>query len=159
MLFSVSGTSALARKHKRVLMGKLIGKQMPQFSSLLWSLALPAIFFLPLPVRSDDAVSNGRTTFQTKCVMCHTSLKGAGHSTGPNLFGLVGRNIGTANGFNYSEAMEERKNEVWNPERLDKFITQPQKFIPRTAMMFVGISDPAQRSQLLEFLGSLKNSE
>ena len=71
----------------------------------------------------------------------------------------MGRSIGTATGFNYSEAMEQRKNEVWNLERLDKFVPQPQKFIPRTAMMFVGISDPAQRSQLLEFLGSLKTWE
>jgi cytochrome c len=71
----------------------------------------------------------------------------------------MGRSIGTATGFNYSEAMEQRKNEVWNLERLDKFVTQPQKFIPRTTMMFVGISDPAQRSQLLEFLGRLKTWE
>lgn len=159
MLFSVSGASALARKHKRVQTVSLIGKQMPKFSSVVWSLALPAIFLLPLPVRSEEAVSSGRTIFQTKCAMCHTSLPGAGHSAGPNLFGLMGRSIGTATGFNYSEAMEQRKNEVWNLERLDKFVTQPQKFIPRTTMMFVGISDPAQRSQLLEFLGRLKTWE
>jgi cytochrome c2 len=40
---------------------------------------------------------------------------------------------------------------------IDKFIKQPQKFIPRTTMMFVGISDASQRSQLIEFLDSLKN--
>lgn len=140
-------------------MGGLIGKRVPGLPCLVWALALSAFLILPLPARSDEAVGSGRTVFQTKCAMCHTSQQGAGHSTGPNLFGLVGRNIGTAKGFNYSEAMEQRKNEVWNPEKLDQFLTRPQKYMPRTAMMFVGISDPAQRSQLLEFLGSLKNPD
>jgi cytochrome c len=140
-------------------MGGLMGKRIPGLPCLIGALALPAFFILPLPARSDDAVGSGRTVFQTKCAMCHTFLQGAGHSTGPNLFGLMGRHIGTAKGFHYSEAMEQRKNEVWNQERLDQFVTQPQKFMPRTAMMFVGISDPSQRSQLLEFLGSLKNSD
>ena len=40
---------------------------------------------------------------------------------------------------------------------IDKFITQPQKLIPRTVMMFAGITDASQRSQLIEFLDSLKN--
>lgn len=94
-----------------------------------------------------------------KCAMCHTSIPGAGHSTGPNLTGLVGRSIGTANGFNYSEAMARRGNEKWDLERLDKFVTQPQKFIPRTVMMFAGIPDSVQRSQLIEYLSSLKSEE
>ena len=64
--------------------------------------------------------------------------------------------MGTAKGYNYSEAMEERGNEIWSLEKIDKFVTQPQKFIPRTAMMFIGIADTTQRSQLLEFLDSLK---
>ena len=64
--------------------------------------------------------------------------------------------MGTAKGYNYSEALEQRVNEIWTPENIDKFVTQPQKFIPRTAMMFIGIPDTIQRSQLIEFLGSLK---
>ena len=64
--------------------------------------------------------------------------------------------MGTAKGYNYSEAMEQRGNEIWSLEKIDKFVTQPQKFIPRTAMMFTGIADATQRSQLLEFLDSLR---
>ena len=105
---------------------------------------------------SEDGLDDGKVVFQLKCAQCHTYIQGAGHSTGPNLFGLLGRNIGTAKGYNYSEAMEQKANEVWTPEAIDKFITQPQKFIPRTAMMFVGIPDAVQRSQLKRFLGNLR---
>ena len=65
--------------------------------------------------------------------------------------------MGAALGYNYSEAIEQRGNEIWDLEKIDKFITQPQKFIPRTAMMFTGIADATQRSQLQEFLDGLKN--
>jgi cytochrome c len=99
---------------------------MSKFFDLIWSLALSATIIFPMPAQSEDTVSIGRQIFQTKCSMCHTYIQGTGHSTGPNLFGLVGRNMGTAKGFNYSEAMEQRGNEIWNLEKIDKFVTQPQ---------------------------------
>ncbi len=130
---------------------------MSKVFDLVWSLILSATIFFSIPCFAEDNLSNGKQLFQTKCAMCHTSIQGASHSTGPNLFGVMGRIIGSAKGFNYSEAMAERRNDIWNFEMIDKFITQPQKLIPRTVMMFAGISDVSQRSQLIEFLDSLKN--
>ena len=130
---------------------------MSKIFDLAWSLTLSATIFYSIPCFADDNLSKGKQLFQTKCAMCHTSIQGASHSTGPNLFGVVGRNVGSAKGFNYSEAMAERGNDIWNFEMIDKFIMQPQKLIPRTAMMFAGIADASQRSQLIEFLDSLKN--
>ena len=130
---------------------------MSKIFDLVWSLTLSATIFFSIPGFADDELSKGKQLFQTKCAMCHTSIQGASHSTGPNLFGVVGRNVGSVKRFNYSEAMAERGNDIWNFEMIDKFITQPQKLIPRTAMMFAGITDASQRSQLIEFLDSLKN--
>ena len=130
---------------------------MSKVFDLAWSLTLSATIFFSMPCFADDNFSKGKQLFQTKCAMCHTSIQGASHSTGPNLFGVVGRNVGSAKGFNYSEAMAERGNDVWDFQMIDKFITQPQKLIPRTAMMFAGIADASQRNQLIEFLDSLKN--
>ena len=130
---------------------------MSKVFDLAWSLTLSATIFFSIACFAEDSLSKGKQLFQTKCAMCHTSIQGASHSTGPNLFGVVGRNIGSAKGFNYSEAMAERGNDIWNFEMIDKFITQPQKLIPRTVMMFAGITDASQRSQLIEFLDSLKN--
>ena len=130
---------------------------MSKIFDLVWSLTLSATIFFSIPGFADDELSKGKQLFQTKCAMCHTSIQGASHSTGPNLFGVVGRNVGSVKGFNYSEAMAERGNDIWNFEMIDKFITQPQKSIPRTVMMFAGITDASQRSQLIEFLDSLKN--
>lgn len=130
---------------------------MSKVFDLVWSLTLSATIFFSMPCFADDNFSKGKQLFQTKCAMCHTSIQGASHSTGPNLFGVVGRNVGSAKGFNYSEAMAERGKDVWDFQLIDKFITQPQKLIPRTAMMFAGIADASQRNQLIEFLDSLKN--
>jgi cytochrome c len=129
---------------------------MSKIFDLVWSLILSATIFFSIPGFADDEISKGKQLFQTKCAMCHTHIQGTSHSTGPNLFGVVGRNVGSANGFNYSEAMAERANEIWNFEMIDKFINHPQKFIPRSAMIFIGITDVTQRKQLIEYLDTLK---
>lgn len=129
---------------------------MSKIFDLAWSLTLSATIFFSIPCFAEDNLSNGKQLFQTKCAMCHTSIQGASHSTGPNLFGVVGRIVGSAKGFNYSEAMAERANEIWNFEMIDKFINHPQKFIPRSAMIFIGITDVTQRKQLIEYLDTLK---
>jgi len=130
---------------------------MSKLFDFIWSLTLLAAIVFSINVHSEEMIENGRQLFQTKCAMCHTNIQGTGHSTGPNLFGVVGRNVGSAKGYNYSEAMENNSSEIWDKDKLDKFVTNPQKFIPRTAMIFIGITDANQRRQLVEFLGTLKS--
>jgi cytochrome c len=42
----------------------------------------------------------------------------------------------------------------WDRERLDRFLTNPQAYLPGTSMKFAGIGDPGERQELIEFLAS-----
>jgi cytochrome c len=90
-----------------------------------------------------------------RCVICHSTTKGAPNRMGPNLFGVVGRKAGTYPGFSYSAALK-KAGFVWTPQKLDLWLTDPQKLVPGNAMPFAGISSPAQRADLIAFLAALK---
>jgi len=40
---------------------------------------------------------------------------------------------------------------VWDEESLDKFLTKPRKFIPKTKMSFRGIKKKSLRDDLISF--------
>ena len=87
------------------------------------------------------------------CAMCHSAVAGK-NGIGPSLFGVVGRQAGTAPGFTYSAAMKAAG--AWTPDRLDAFIASPQAVVPGTAMPFAGIKDAGKRADIVAYLGTLK---
>ena len=92
---------------------------------------------------------NGKKVFK-KCVACH-SLQEGKNKMGPHLNNLVGRKAGSVEGYKYSKAMKN-SGVVWNEESLDKFLTKPRKFIPKTKMAFRGIKNKSLRDDLISFL-------
>lgn len=97
---------------------------------------------------------NGATLFATQCLGCHTIADGITHRIGPDLFGVVGRRIGDAKGYDeYSAAMKAQKGE-WDASSLDKFLQQPAAAVPGTSMAFPGVADAEQRKALIEYLQS-----
>ena len=44
---------------------------------------------------------------------------------------------------------------VWNAKTLDRFIADPLKSLPGTTMTYAGIKDPAERADLIAYLGSV----
>ena len=86
-----------------------------------------------------------------KCRACH-KLDGS-DATGPHLNGVVGREVGTAAGFNYSGALSEHA-DVWTPENLYRFLENPRGFAPGTSMSFAGLDKSADRANLIAYLST-----
>jgi cytochrome c len=93
-----------------------------------------------------------------KCASCHSFDNGGPNKVGPNLWGVVGRNMGTHEGFNYSSAMAGRSGDTWTYENLNHFLTRPRDFVEGTKMTFAGIRSPEDRANLLAYLRTLSDS-
>lgn len=100
----------------------------------------------------------GEKLFQHKCKVCHRIGSGASNFVGPELNGLDGRVIGSVAGYNYSTADEEKKKAgvVWNAKTFDTYITNPQKDIPGTKMIFSGLTKTSDRENLWAYLAQFK---
>ena len=86
------------------------------------------------------------------CRACHSIDEGAAHTIGPNLWGVVGRRVATAEGYDrYTPAMTSFGG-IWSPERLDRYLRQPMAEIDGTAMVFPGIPSDADRADLIAWL-------
>ena len=98
--------------------------------------------------------TDGSVLFATTCGGCHKAIDGATHSYGPDLAGIVGSPVASAPGFGaYTSGMKGLQGK-WTKERLDTFLTSPQTVVPGTAMTFRGVSDPAQRAAIINYLAT-----
>ena len=104
---------------------------------------------LPAPYRTAD-VAHGKEVFNL-CRSCHTIVPGVASSTGPNLHEAWGAKAGQRPGFSYSDALKAT-GWTWDAARLDHWITDPQKAVPGTKMTFTGLSDPADRRDVIAYL-------
>jgi cytochrome c len=110
---------------------------------------------------SDDAAltllepstqQDGASLFATQCLGCHTIADGMSHRLGPDLMGIVGRGVAQAKGYDqYSPALSALSG-VWDTERLDEFLQQPQTSVPGTSMAFPGVPDAEHRQAIIEYL-------
>ena len=113
------------------------------------------------PALAAGDTANGMRIFK-KCKACHNLAKNK-HKVGPTLVGLIGRKAGTAKDakgklYRYSKAMKAAGEGgiVWNADNLQKFLTKPKKFVPKTKMTFPGLKKPADRSDVIAYIKSQK---
>lgn len=88
------------------------------------------------------------------CLTCHTFEPGGADHMGPNLWAVIGRDIGSHGSFAYSPAMASHPGD-WSYDALDKYLARPAREVPGNKMAFGGIRNPADRANLLAYLGSL----
>ena len=97
-----------------------------------------------------DASAGSRLWSQ--CRACH-ALEDGRNGVGPYLHGIVNREIGAVDGFNYSGALNQA-GDVWTPEILSAFIENPNAVTPGTSMSFRGISSVQDRANLIAYMES-----
>lgn len=92
-----------------------------------------------------------------QCVACHEFAKGGANKVGPGLYGIVNNDSAVHAGFNYSNAMKNKKGK-WTFEALDKYLENPSKVVPGTSMTFLGIRRATDRAAVIAYLNTLSDS-
>lgn len=98
---------------------------------------------------SADAAS-GEKVFKA-CKACHNVAEGAASKVGPNLWGIVGRDIANVEGYTYSNVLAEMDG-AWDWEALNGFLTNPKGYAKGTKMAYNGIKKDADRANLMAWL-------
>ena len=91
------------------------------------------------------------------CLTCHSLGKDQPHGTAPNLWGVLGRAIASAGGWNYTAALARLPGE-WTYEKLNTFLADPATAAPGTVMFYDGLPDPTERANAIAYLRTLSDS-
>jgi cytochrome c len=103
---------------------------------------------------SAQDLAAGEQSFK-KCLPCHSVGEDARNKVGPVLNGLEGRKSGTVEGFSYSEANKAAAI-IWNDESFLDYIKDPRAKIPGTKMVFAGIKNEKEATDLWAYLKQFK---
>lgn len=114
--------------------------------------ALTLMTLAPAAQAAGDA-EKGERVFR-KCAACHTAATDGPRKAGPNLHGLVGRTIGSVEGFTYSDALTAAgaAGEVWSEEQLDAFLADPRAMFKGHKMSFAGLKKEDERADVIAWL-------
>jgi cytochrome c len=95
-----------------------------------------------------------------KCGACHDLSEASANKTGPGLYDVVERVIGSHPGFAYSQVMQDHnaKGDTWTYDNLNHFLTSPKAFAPGTKMTFAGVKNDQERANIIAFLSTLSAS-
>lgn len=93
-----------------------------------------------------------------KCKACHDLTNAKKNKVGPELWGVVGREHASVQGFAYSDVMKGMAGKPWTFEDLDHFLTKPKEYAPGTKMSFPGLPKAEDRAALLRWLRDQSDS-
>jgi cytochrome c len=95
--------------------------------------------------------AHGQEIYESRCVACHSP---DANRVGPMHRGVFGRKAGSLPGYTYSKALKAT-DFVWNDQTLDRWLTNPQAFVPGQKMNFK-VAKPEDRADLIAYLKTLR---
>jgi len=104
----------------------------------------------------DDAlIAAGEKVFR-KCKACHKVGEGAKNASGPHLNDILGRTMGSVEGFTYSKVFKEALEEgrVWDADALAAFLAKPKTYMKGTKMAFAGLKKEGDQVAIIAYLSS-----
>ncbi|PHR91133.1 MAG: cytochrome c family protein [Robiginitomaculum sp.] len=116
--------------------------------------AIPVSQQAPVEVSAED---KGKRIF-ARCRACHTLPEGGKNRVGPNLWNIIGRTAGSAEGYAYSKAMKTSE-VVWSEEALSAYLEKPSAYMPKNKMAFAGLRKQADRDNLIAYLKANTESQ
>lgn len=125
--------------------------QQPAADEISQQSTAPAEASMDLAAMIENADTARGKRLYIQCQACHSLEADEPHRVGPNLHGFFDRKVATADGFNYSPALQEADFE-WAPDKLDEWLAKPSQFLPGNRMAFVGVNDPQDRANLIAYL-------
>jgi cytochrome c len=129
------------RRRNRVLL-------ISALSGMAYVLSSPSA--LPQASQAAEDVS-GQQAFNNACRTCHMVREGD-NRLGPNLHKVVGRKAGSLPDYAFSSAMKEA-GFVWDEEKLDRFIANPDEVVPGNSMKpYGGLTSGDDRKKIIAFL-------
>jgi cytochrome c2 len=114
---------------------------------------LPPPFPEEVPPPNLTPAQRGKELFAVQCSNCHSPGKDLG--PGPPLGGIVGRQVGSAEGFGYSPALANNKS-VWTEALLLDFLSEPSRQFKGTVMPPPSV-DWLEYPNLVAYLATLKD--
>ena len=103
---------------------------------------------------SGDAARGEELFLANGCPACHGVTSADTAKVGPSLFGVVGRQAGTAPSLLGASENLKKYGVTWSAETLDEFLVDPNAKVPGTPMTGV-LADPQQRADVIAYLSSL----
>jgi len=102
-----------------------------------------------------ELIAAGEKVFK-KCSACHQVGEGAKNRSGPHLNGLIGRTMGSIEGFAYSSAFKTamKDGRVWDEEALIAFLAKPRSYMAGTKMSFSGLKKEGDQEAIIAYLNS-----
>ncbi len=150
--FFVTGLIGTALVHQAPLKQTAIKIEIPQSQTAKPSGPAPIEPVTPLLASAD--VEAGHAYTQKACAMCHTFNEGGKALIGPPLYGVVDRPQASVQGFDYSNALKDKKGK-WSYQQLNEWLYKPAAYAPGTRMGYAGEPNVKMRANIIAYLRTL----
>ena len=123
--------------------------------------ALLGVFALGCGAQAFEAgdAAKGEANFR-QCQACHAVGPTAKNKVGPQLNGIVGRQIGTAEGYNYGKATAAKGADgtTWTEDMLFEYLVNPAEFVGGPSKMPMKFPDETFRRDVITYLAQFDAS-